>query len=765
MNQETELLLRQFIPEARDLLDQAGRSLLALEREPDDVEPLNELFRAVHTLKGTSGLFAIAPLTRLVHAAEDLLFAVQAGRMVLAPELADTLLESLDQVGLWIESLAEAAMLPKDAEAASEAWVVRLRAKLGKGNGPTDPLAEPGAVAPSALPPWLDGLSCGLRDTGNPLIAVRYSPDAHCFFRGEDPLGLLRQIPGICTLRLDAVEPWPSLTDVDPFLCNIRLRAIIDAPRAAIEHLLRYVLDQVEIVALPNGWLGGAVPATGHDDGAIASVTLAILESQRRLLRAAGSPEAEAGRRAAATRALRGLLAYASRTDLVAGLEGASAAGGTEAILHYIEVIAAALQPVDPPKSALSPGAVVAPGAGETEARPATVSPPTTLRVEQGKIDVMMNSIGELVVAKNALAYLARRAEHGQMTMAELAREIKDRHALVNRIAEDMQAAVMAVRMLPVEQIFQRFPRLVRDVSRRLGKRVELVVEGGETEADKNIIEAISDPLIHMVRNSLDHGIEAPDVRRLAGKPEHGTLWLKAVQDSDEVFVRVIDDGRGIDPLAVRRKAVEQGLIDQEVAQALSDEDAVALVFAPGFSTAAEVSDLSGRGVGMDVVRTAVEKVGGRVSISSRIGVGTTVELVLPLSMAVTRIMIVCCGERLFGVPMSLVVETVRVPRTGLHRFRDREAFVLRDSVVPVLRLAALLDLPEDTSSSAEEALLVVRVNGERLGLVVGAFREGIEAIVKPLDGVLAGTRAFSGTTLLGDGRVLLVLDLRELIV
>ena len=289
-------------------------------------------------------------------------------------------------------------------------------------------------------------------------------------------------------------------------------------------------------------------------------------------------------------------------------------------------------------------------------------------------------------------------------------------------------------------------------------------MEGGETEADKNIIEAIADPLIHMVRNSLDHGIETPDVRRQVGKPEFGTVCLKAVQDNDEVLIRVIDDGRGIDPAALRRKAVEQGLIDEERAQRLSDEDAVALVFAPGLSTAAEVSDLSGRGVGMDVVRAAVEKVGGRVSISSRMGVGTTVELALPLSMAVTRIMIVCCGERLFGVPMSLVVETVRISHANLHRFRDREAFVLRDSVVPVVRLATLLDLPIEADSSSEEALLVVRVNGERLGLVVGSFRESIEAIVKPMDGVLAGTRAFSGTALLGDGRVLLVLDLRELV-
>jgi two-component system chemotaxis sensor kinase CheA len=304
----------------------------------------------------------------------------------------------------------------------------------------------------------------------------------------------------------------------------------------------------------------------------------------------------------------------------------------------------------------------------------------------------------------------------------------------------------------------------VRDTARRLGKRVELVVEGGETEADKNVIEALADPLIHMVRNSLDHGIEQPADRLAAGKAEQGTIRLLAMQDNDNVVIRIADDGRGIDPAIVKRKAVEKGLLDADRAAAISDADAIQLVFLPGFSTAAAISDLSGRGVGMDVVRSAVEKAGGRVSLDSCKGQGTRVEVTLPLSMSVTRIMTVALGSRLFGVPMPLVVETVRIPRTALRMVRDREIFVLRDSVVPVVRLARLLNLPDEDRGADEQAVLVVRLNGERLGIVVGAFREGMEVIVKPMEGVLAGLRGFSGTTLLGDGRVLLILDLRELV-
>jgi two-component system, chemotaxis family, sensor kinase CheA len=323
----------------------------------------------------------------------------------------------------------------------------------------------------------------------------------------------------------------------------------------------------------------------------------------------------------------------------------------------------------------------------------------------------------------------------------------------------------MSVRMLPVDHVFQRFPRLVRDIARRLGKQVELRLEGAETEADKNVVEALADPLIHMVRNSLDHGIEPPAERLAAGKPEQGTLRLSAQHENDHVVIRVSDDGRGLDAARLRAKAVEKGLIEPERANTMSEEEAFQLIFLPGFSTAAAVSDLSGRGVGMDVVRTTIEKAGGRVRLSSRPGEGTVVEIALPLSMAITRIMTVACGERLFGVPMALVVETVRVPRAALHRVGENDAFVLRDRVVPVLRLSRLLDLPEpEDEPPAQEAILVVRIHGERLGIIVSAFEEVMETIVKPLEGVLAGLRGFTGTTLLGDGRVLLILDVPELV-
>ncbi|MFD2235776.1 chemotaxis protein CheA, partial [Phaeospirillum tilakii] len=418
-----------------------------------------------------------------------------------------------------------------------------------------------------------------------------------------------------------------------------------------------------------------------------------------------------------------------------------------------------------PPRATRPPPAESAPaGGGETRAAP------RVLKVDQVKVDTLMTLIGELVVSKNSLPFLARRAEtvHGSR---EMGREIKDLYAVIDRLAQEMQAAIMAVRMLPVSEVFERFPRLVRDVARKLGKQVELVIEGEETAADKNIVETLGDPLLHILRNGLDHGIEPPDERAAAGKKPTARLLVRAFQESDQVVIEVVDDGRGIDPARIRAAAVAKGVIPPERAARLSDQEAVNLVFLPGFSTAGTISDLSGRGVGMDVVATTLEKAGGAVSLDSVPGQGTTVRLSLPLSMAVTRVMMVeAGGGRLFGIPMDQIAETVRIPPAAIRRIKQAEAFVLREAIVPLLRLDSLLGITgatgaeETAEAETEAAVLVVRLGGALTGLVVDHFREGMDIILKPFDGILAGIPGYAGTALLGDGRVLLVLNLKELL-
>jgi two-component system chemotaxis sensor kinase CheA len=386
------------------------------------------------------------------------------------------------------------------------------------------------------------------------------------------------------------------------------------------------------------------------------------------------------------------------------------------------------------------------------------------LKVDQAKVDRLMNLIGEMVVAKNALPYLANRAEN-QYGVLALAREIKGQYEVIHRIAEDLQDAIMQVRMMPVSFIFQRFPRLVRDISRKLGKEVELVIEGEDTEADKNIIEGLSDPLIHIIRNSIDHGIELPNVRLAAGKPAAGRLVVRAAQESDRVIIEVNDDGQGIDPDIIKRKAYEKGVIDEAQLDRLSDQEALNLSFTAGFSTNDRVSDLSGRGVGMDVVRNAVDQVGGTVDLQSTVGKGTTLRLSLPLSMAVTKVMIIESDQQIFGVPMDLVVESVRVPLADIRTIKHRKTTVLRGRIVPLVALNDLLAIAAEPKANEEGKLaaLVVRVGGQQVGLVIDNFREVVDVILKPLPGELAKLSCYAGTALLGDGSVLMVLNLKEL--
>jgi len=316
-----------------------------------------------------------------------------------------------------------------------------------------------------------------------------------------------------------------------------------------------------------------------------------------------------------------------------------------------------------------------------------------------------------------------------------------------------------------VGAVFQRFGRLVRDLSRRLGKEVDLVIEGEETEADKNVIEPLADPLIHILRNSLDHGIELPEVRRAAGKPATGTIRIVARQESDRVIIEISDDGAGVDPARVRAKAVERGLIPADRAATLSDHDAVQLIFLPGFSTAESISDLSGRGVGMDVVRNAVERINGAVELSSRQGQGTTIRLSLPLSMAVTNVMVIESAGRRLGVPMDLIVETVRVHADDIHHFKAARTTVLRGRIVPLRALNEVLALDAEPlrNDDGEHAVLVVRLASGPVGLLVDQFHGASDIILKPLEGVLAGLTGFAGTALMGDGSVLMVLNPKEL--
>ena len=892
-------LLQQFLSEARDFLQAIGEKLIQLEKAADDPLLMSELFRLVHTLKGNCGLFDFPEMQRVLHAAEDLMVVVRAGELVYEQRCADSLLDAMDFIGILLDEIEQEKVSPVGHASTSVGLAQALRALLPV---PTEARQQNAASAnvattlPQVSVADMQAVPEALRmaayralvsPEARACFSISYTPEAECFFKGEDPFYLVRQVPALQWQNISALAAWGDLAGLDAYQCNLRIHLISTASRAELEEHFRYVPDQITLCTLTPALL--MLPVGDNNGGPVYEdfVLAALAQLQARdlpaLSRAARSMLELSSAALCLASALRWLLLVieiepdnltsmgdllqslrsvngsithtrpsqpaitpplAEPVILLTPLETDSAAAiaaaiiaaqalllalpdqvqwlpgrlistattlkhcftslGQHALLAEIDAVLAqalARSSAAPLRDWLAAHHSVAAdplvantsasiGAPALSTESSTASTPTnisansavgdaefkfgrraedssarTLKVDQEKIDRLMNLIGEMVVAKNGLPYLAARAE-AVFGVRDLAREIKVQYAVINRIAEEMQSAIMQVRMLPVSFVFQRFPRLVRDISRKLGKEISLVLEGEDTEADKNIIEALADPLIHIIRNSLDHGFETPEIRRQLGKPAQGRLFISASQEAGRVIIDISDDGKGIDPLIIKTKAFEKGLIDEARFDRISDHEAINLIFAAGFSTAEVVSDLSGRGVGMDVVRTAVEQVNGSVSLSSQVGQGTQLRLSLPLSIAVTNVMIVESNQQIFGIPMDMVVETVRIPRAAIHTIKASQTAILRGRLVPLCALNDLLasDAPQVANEADELATLVIRIRGEHVGILIDEFRGVVDIILKPMGGILGSLSTYSGSALLGDGSVLMVLNLKEML-
>ena len=782
-------LLARFIPEAQELIQQSAASILRLEKDPNNEVAINEVFRAVHTLKGSSGLFDAQPLTKLVHAGEDVLSAVRSGALQLNPEIADHILDMLDQVGIWLGDMEKDETLPPAAGEVAHKLANVLRSFLPQS---ADAVARPDAQATNQTGhiDWLDAMrrepdfaafAAAAAASSRTVTAVEYRPEEGCFYSGEDPVNLMRQVPELGVLSISLRTPWSSLDDLDPYRCNLFFRALSLAPRDEVAHLFRYVLDQVSITSLPASVLFGDGKAQKSASAAasrspVQEVALRIALEQLSILALPGSGSEQEKRLASVTSILPNILAALGDNQLTQDFAAACKENTPDSMVAFINDWVMRWEPENasaPQKNGSDPRSLDAASNASAFAFSETENPrsngaahkPQALKVDQAKLDTLINLIGELVVSKNSLPFLARRAEEIYGSR-EMSREIKEQYGVIDRLAQEMQTAIMTVRMQPISEAFDRFPRLVRDLARKLSKKIDLQMEGEETAADKAIIAALGEPLLHIVRNSIDHGIETPEERIAVGKASQAQILLRAYQESDQIVIEVSDDGRGIDPAKIKAAALSKGVITEDQAARLSDQEAINLVFQPGFSTTSEVSDLSGRGVGMDVVRTNIEKMGGQVTITSVVGNGATVCLSLPLSMAVTRVMMVEVGSSLVGIPMDVIVETVRLSSKQIYAIKQSETFVLRDTIIPLVRMDRLLGVSGSTGNQNElgMAVLVVRVRGALVGLSVDQFRESIDVILKPFGGLLSGLTGYAGTALLGDGRVLLVLNLKEIL-
>lgn len=413
--------------------------------------------------------------------------------------------------------------------------------------------------------------------------------------------------------------------------------------------------------------------------------------------------------------------------------------------------------PAAPAPAKASPKAEAKPAAGKDEGKVAT-SVEQTVRVDVRRLDNLMNLIGELVLGKNRLIKIYGDVEErydGEKFLEELNQVVSS----ISSVTTDLQLAVMKTRMQPVGKVFNKFPRMVRDLSRELKKSIDLVITGEETELDKSIVEEIGDPLIHIIRNSCDHGVESPEDRKALGKPEIGRVDLKAYNEGNHIVIEITDDGKGLDAEMLKLKAIEKGLISEKEADSMTDKEAFGIIFKPGFSTAKTISNVSGRGVGMDVVKTNVEKLNGIIEIDSEKGVGTTFKLKIPLTLAIIQALLVGAQEEYYAIPLSSVIETVRIGQDEIYSVDGKSVLRLRDEVLSLVRLADIFGVDSVLETASEVYVVIIALAEQKIGVIVDYLIGQEEVVIKSLGYYLKSTRGIAGATVRGDGKITLIVD------
>ncbi|MET0409342.1 MAG: chemotaxis protein CheA [Hyphomicrobium sp.] len=721
--------VEQFLVEARELVEQATVALDALDRGGEKPREIDSLFRAVHTLKGAAGIVEFDAMGRAMHAVEDVLSRLRTSPESMPPTLVVDSYASIDQVTRWLDEMQASGEPPKNADAAADAIIRRFdRSSHGSGT-------EPSQVAD----PWLDRLRKAhpVRFVES-VCAFLYCPAQDAFFAGEDPLAVAAAAPGAKTMDLWLANDV-AFDEFDPFSCALQIVVLSDAQASETRNFFRDQIDRVEIIDLKG-------PASSP----LSPTARAVLDAQLKML-AFDAQHGDEGRVEAAARVAVNVLRIAGLQENASAVETALAAPSVDrrregvmgrirdAVVQRDDVI---IQHEPAPQAA--------------------VAATRSLRVDMDRIDALVNLTGELTVVKNAIGHITG-SPPDQVDANAIRVDLRKQHDLLERLVQQLQSAVLQVRVLPLRHVFQRFPRLVREISATLGKPVAFVMEGEAVEADATVVESLFEPLLHLVRNAIGHGVEHAVDRSVVGKPATARITLRAHRQLQNVVVEIEDDGKGIDIERVRQTAAARQLASTDELARMTEADVVALIFAPGFSTAAEVTGLSGRGVGMDAVKNAVERMGGTVTVETRAGRGTIFRLVLPFSVMMTRVMTAEVSGQVFGVPLEAVVETASVARGAISTIGAGRAIVLRNRTLPVLTLAAELGLPASFETASEARLIVIANSDQLVAVEVDRLGERMDVMLKPLEGLLQGMTGVAGTTLLGDGRVLLVLDVQGL--
>jgi two-component system, chemotaxis family, sensor kinase CheA len=713
-----------FYEESFEALDSMEAALLKLDIGAPEPELINTIFRVAHSIKGGSATFGFSDIASFTHSCETLLDELRSGGMQVSLQISDLLLKTVDVMRAMLRSTQ--SKQPLDMQKVSDVqfdveMMIAQKNAAGPVSAPAKPAAAPAKAAPAAA---------SVANTATPAAAttatttatprrweISFRPYRELFARGNDPLRMMRELAelGDLTVNVDT-SALPGFAELDSQSCYLawKLELAGDVAEDAIKQVFEWAEGDCDLELRLTGE-ETASASTGAADTAVAATPAASSAS-------------------------------------------AIAPGTTDAAVADA-ILSGAAPSAEAPKSASAP--VTAPTlTAVKDTKPDAISAvgdSGSIRVSVEKIDELMNTVGELVITQAMLSQLGAALEGGN------AEKLRAGLAQLERNTRELQESVMRVRMLPISFVFSRFPRMVRDIAQRLGKQIDLKLTGEQTELDKTVLEKIGDPLVHLVRNSVDHGIEMPDVRVAAGKDAVGTVQLDACHRGGNIAVEVSDDGGGLDKDRILAKARQRGLVGPN--DVLTDDQIHDLIFLPGFSTAEKTTDLSGRGVGMDVVRRNVKELGGKIELRSERGKGSRFIITLPLTLAIVDGQSVAVGGETYIIPLISIVESMRLKETSISRLSGHnEVFSFRGDYLPIIRLHELFGVEPRARALHEGLVVIAEGDGRRVGLFVDDLLGQQQVVIKSLETNYGRVEGVSGATILGDGSVALILDVTGII-
>ncbi|MFA7419489.1 MAG: chemotaxis protein CheA [Melioribacteraceae bacterium] len=679
---------KAFIEEATELLSELESTLLEVEERPDDKELIAKIFRALHTIKGSSGMFGYDDITMFTHDIENVYDRIRNGEIGITKVIIDLTLAARDQISLMLIHSDDKSKLD---ESATKDILVAFRSIVNDYN------AKASKEAPVEVK--IDKTKKEVVRAEEKIFLVQFTPSQDIFMSGTNPVNLLKEMCELGnSIVLSSLNEVPTLREIEPEKCYTAWTVVLKTTKGidAIKDVFIFVDDQCEI-------------------------KIKEVETKEVLKDEEGF----------------------AQFDIVLKKSNLFGISEVETLINKFEKSADVKLEDKENKS----GVKKVRESGETHHEADTAS---SIRVSAEKLDELVNLVGELVTIQARLSQLA--VTNNDADMISVSEEVE-------RITWSLRDSALNIRMLPIGTTFSKFKRLVRDLSKELGKEVELTTEGAETELDKTVIEKLNDPLIHIIRNSIDHGVESPEERIAAGKSSSGFVHLSASQSGGSVLIRITDDGAGLDKDAIKAKAIANGLISENAE--LSESEIYSLIFAPGFSTAKKVTNVSGRGVGMDVVKRAIDVLRGTVEVNSELGTGTTITLKLPLTLAIIDGLLVKIEDDHYVLPLSSVEECLELSQEDIDRTHGRHIVNVRGGIVPYISLRERFEITSNRPKI--EQIVVAKINEHRVGFVVDQVFGQHQTVLKTLGNFYKNVEGVSGATILGDGTVALILDIRKI--